>query len=89
MKGRFLTAEVIEEFGKYLVLEEKSEHTVEKYLRDARAFRSFAGNGEITKETVISYKQQLLENDYAVRSINSMLASINSLFAWRAGSIVG
>lgn len=82
MKGRFLTAEVIEEFGKHLVLEEKSEHTVEKYLRDVRAFWSFIGSGKITKETSIAYKHHLLETDYAVRSINSMLASINSLFVW-------
>lgn len=82
MKGRFLTAEVIEEFGEHLVLEEKSEHTVEKYLRDVRAFWSFVGSGEITKETSIAYKHHLLETDYAVRSINSMLVSINSLFVW-------
>lgn len=82
MKGRFLTAEVIEEFGEHLVLEEKSEHTVEKYLRDVRAFWSFVGSGEITKETSIAYKHHLLETDYTVRSINSMLASINSLFVW-------
>ena len=82
MKGRFLNAEIIEEFGKHLVLEEKSEHTIEKYMRDVRAFWSFAGNGEITKETAIAYKNHLLKTDYAVRSINSMLASINSLFVW-------
>lgn len=82
MKGRYLSEKLIKEFGKYLVLEEKSEHTVEKYLRDVRAFASFAGQAEINKETAIGYKQHLLENAYAVRSINSMLASLNSLFAW-------
>ena len=82
MKGRFLSEKLIEEFGKYLVLEEKSEHTVEKYLRDVRAFETYAGQIEIRKELVIAYKQHLLESDYAVRSINSMLASLNSLFAW-------
>ena len=39
-----------------------------------------SGN-EITKETVIAYKKHLQES-YAVRSVNSMLASINSLFAF-------
>ena len=82
MKGRFLSEKLIEEFGEYLVLEEKSEHTVEKYLRDVRAFAAYAGQAEIGKEAVISYKQRLLESDYAARSINSMLASLNSLFAW-------
>lgn len=82
MKGRFLSEELIEQFGKYLVLEEKSEHTVEKYLRDVRAFAAYAEQAEIVKETVIRYKQHLLESEYAVRSINSMLASLNSLLAW-------
>ena len=82
MKGRFLNESLIEDFGKYLVLEEKSEHTIEKYLRDVRAFSVFAGQGEISKETVLAYKQHLSESDYAVRSINSMLASLNSLFDW-------
>lgn len=82
MKGRFLNEILIADFGKHLVLEEKSEHTIEKYLRDVRAFSVFAGQGEISKETILAYKQHLLESDYAVRSINSMLASLNSLFDW-------
>ena len=39
-----------------------------------------SGN-EITKETVIAYKKHLQES-YAVRSVNSMLGIINSLFAF-------
>lgn len=60
----------------------KSENTIEKYVRDVRAFAAYAGNAEITKESVIAYKNKLLSEGYAVRSINSMLASINSLFAF-------
>ena len=40
------------------------------------------GNAEITKETVIVYKNKLLSENYAARSINSMLASINGLFSF-------
>ena len=82
MKGRTISEKLIEEFEKHLVLEEKSEHTIEKYLRDVRAFAVYSGPSEICKETVIAYKHHLLESDYAVRSINSMLASLNSLFVW-------
>lgn len=81
MKGRFLTAEIIAEFKEHLILEERSTATVEKYIRDIKAFSVFADGGEITKETVIAYKKHLQEN-YAVRSVNSMLASINSLFVF-------
>lgn len=36
----------------------------------------------ITKDAVIAYKNELLFQNYAVRSINSMLASLNSLFTF-------
>lgn len=81
MKGRILTAKILVRFKKYLLLEERSAATIEKYLRDVRAFIAFANGAEITKELVIGYKKHLQEN-YAVRSVNSMLASINSLFAF-------
>ena len=81
MKGRFITAKMIAEFKEHLILEERSTATVEKYIRDVKGFAAYAQNGTITKETVIAYKKHLQEN-YAVRSVNSMLASINSLFAF-------
>ena len=80
MKGRILTSEAIECFKKYLREEEKSENTVQKYLRDVRAFAAYLGGAPVTKEAVIAYKGRLLAENYAVRSINSMLASLNSLF---------
>lgn len=79
MKEKFLTGELIDAFGQKLIREEKSAATVEKYLRDARAFSVFVGQNELTKELVMAYKQQLVERQYAVRSINSMLVSVNSL----------
>ncbi len=82
MKGRFLTEKMIEDFSCYLKSEEKSENTVGKYLRDVRTFAEYLGGAEITKETVIAYKSRLLAENYAVRSINSMLASLNSLFSF-------
>ncbi len=79
MKEHFLTQQHICQFGEYLRSEEKSSATKEKYLRDVRAFWAFTGGREITKELVVSYKLHLQERGYAVRSINSMLASVNSL----------
>ena len=80
MNERILTETGITAFQKYLIMEEKSTATVEKYLRDVRAFFVYVGNMEITKEKVMAYKKTLIEKGYAVRSINSMLASLNSLF---------
>ena len=77
MKGRILTSEAIDCFKKYLREEEKSENTIEKYLRDVRAFAAYLKSAEITKETVIAYKNKLLSENYAVRSVNSMLIAVN------------
>ena len=82
MKGRILTKEMIGEFSCYLKSEEKSKNTIAKYLRDVRAFAAYLKSAEITKEAVIAYKNKLLSENYAVRSVNSMLASLNSLFAF-------
>lgn len=82
MKGRILTEKQIAAFAVYLKSEEKSENTVEKYIRDVRAFAAYVGESDITKETVIAYKNKLISDNYAVRSINSMLASINSLLSF-------
>ena len=82
MKGRILTSEAIDCFKKYLREEEKSKNTIAKSLRDERAFAAYLSGIEVTKETVIAYKSRLLAENYAVRSINSILASVNSLFAF-------
>ena len=74
-----LSTEQIKAFANYLCREEKSTATQEKYLRDVQAFCMYADGNEITKELVVAWKKQLVESNYAVRSINSMLASVNSL----------
>ena len=80
MEGRVITAKMIAGFREHLILEERSVATIQKYIRDVKAFMAYAQNRAITKETVIAYKKYLQEN-YAVRSANSMLASINSFFS--------
>ena len=81
MAGRVITAKMIAGFEEYLILEEKSTATVQKYIRDVKRFLAYAENAAVTKETVIGYKKHLQKN-YAVQSVNSMLASINGLFSF-------
>ena len=61
----------------FLIQEEKSELTIEKYLRDVRRFLHWLGDALLTKERVLAYKAMLVEQ-YAVASANSMLSSVNS-----------
>lgn len=79
---RYLSEEYLHAFREYLLQEEKSAATIEKYLRDARTFYIFAGGQKITKELTVRFKKSLEEKKYAVRSINSMLSSLNSLLVF-------
>lgn len=82
MNNRMLKEEHIVRFVSYLQNDEKSENTIEKYSRDIRAFLNFASGKMITKNLVIAYKNKLVEDKYAVSSINSMLAAVNSLLSF-------
>lgn len=79
---QILTQNKISDFYTWLKSEEKSENTCDKYIRDVSAFFAFCGSEEITKETVVAYKNKLISENYAMRSINSMLAGLNSLFSF-------
>lgn len=80
MKGRLLTEEQIKSFINHLRLEEKSANTIEKYARDVNTFVAYLNGKAVCKEIVIEYKQNLISEGYAVSSINSMFAAVNSLF---------
>ena len=82
MCERKLTDQQIKDFHQYLIQEEKSTATVEKYLRDVRAFYTYVCGKSVTKDVVMDYKKHLMEEKYAARSINSMLASLNSFLAF-------
>ena len=41
---------MLEKYKKYLIEEEKSKNTVEKYMRDIKMFYQFSFGREITKE---------------------------------------
>ena len=77
-----LTDGIINEFKEYLIDNDKSGYTVEKYIRDVMKFKEYACDNEIVKETAGEYKNYLVRGGYSVRSINSMLSSVNALFEY-------
>ena len=81
MQEKILTEKLIEQFSAHLKREEKSENTTKKYLRDVKSFADFA-KGRVTKKAVIAYKEHLLNKNYAIHSVNSMIAALNSLFSF-------
>ncbi len=82
MKNRKIDNETLIEFRHHLVMEERSKNTIDKYIRDARAFCEYLHGRIPTKDITVEYKQYLKDSGYAVRSINSVIASLNSLFSF-------
>ncbi len=82
MNDIYLTKGLMAQYAHHLHDEEKSGLTIEKYTRDIRRFARYLNGNGITKDAVIAYKQQLLNQGYALRSVNSMLAAVNSFLAF-------
>ena len=74
---RIITNSMIGDFESYLRSDEKSDNTIEKYLRDVRKFSMFTEAREISKAVVMQFKASLVEN-YEVTSANSMIAAVNA-----------
>ena len=74
-----ITLEIIEKFKHYLIEEEKSSATLEKYMRDVTTFLVWLEDCELDKLIVLRYKEYLMLN-YAPASVNSVLSSLNSFF---------
>ncbi len=71
-----LKKEWLDKFQVHLIEAERSRATVEKYLRDVRAFFAFMQEKLLEKTLVMAYKTRLLST-HAVSSVNSMLAALN------------
>lgn len=82
MHSIILTPHFIEAFRTHLRQQEKSPYTIEKYVRDALSLMRFAKDRPLSKDIIISFKSHLTNQSYTPNSINSMLASINSLLTF-------
>ena len=72
---------IIKRFEEFLYEEERSNNTIEKYMRDIRFFCEWLGRRKIEKSVVVEYKKELCDR-YAIKSVNSMLSSINAFFVF-------
>ena len=76
-----ITEKLIKNFRNYLINEEKSDATLEKYIRDICAFLSWLCGKGVDKQIVLEYKAYLVEN-YKPASVNSVISSLNSFFTY-------
>lgn len=75
-----LTAEQIAAYGRYLKQEERTPATLEKYLRDVRAFALWLDGRPVTKEAVTGWKERLLAERRSPSTVNAALSALNGLF---------
>ena len=78
---RKITNELIQKFKEYLIDEEKSSSTLDKYIRDITVFMEWCKETELNKSVVLEYKQDIIKK-YAPASVNSILSSLNSFFSY-------
>lgn len=67
-------------YARHLRAEERAIGTIEKYLRDVRAFAAWTENQPVTQELAAAWKEHLLATGHNPGTVNSMLAAINGLF---------
>ena len=75
LDGRGLSA-----YRAYLIQEERAPSTVEKYLRDGRAFAAWLGDAAVSREAVSAWKAHLLAMGQSPVSVNAKLSALNGLF---------
>ena len=75
-----ITFDHIEAFRRQLIDEERSAGTVEKYLRDTKAFTDYLAGRPATRELAVAWKELLISRGYANTSVNAMLAGVNHFF---------
>lgn len=76
---RMITTAQIVCFRKYLQEQEKSPATIQKYMHNLNALYIWLDGTNITKESVICWKEYLT-GGYAPASVNTMLVSVNGFF---------
>lgn len=80
MNDYMITADLISAYGCYLKQEERTPATLEKYLRDVRAFALWLDGKAVTKEAVTGWKDRLLAERRAPSTVNTALSALNGLF---------
>lgn len=87
MDNNIITTERIDAYCLSLLADERAAGTVAKYRRDVTAFALWLGGRPVSKENSTGWKAHLLNRGYAPRTVNSMLAAVNSFFRFAGWNI--
>ena len=69
-------------FRQWLLEEEREPATVEKYLREVRAFAAWLGGAPVTKEGATAWKACLTASGFQPGTVNGKLSALNKFFAF-------
>lgn len=72
-----ITKEALQNFSLRLRHDGRSPGTIEKYLRDIRAFAAWLDGRTLNRENADGWRDHLLRSGYAPVTINSMLSAVN------------
>ena len=75
-----VTTNMITAFTDKLIEEERENSTIEKYLRDVKAFADWLGNNSLTHENCVKYKEKLLNRGLKPATVNGILSAMNKFF---------
>lgn len=76
-----LTVTLMKQYESHLLQEEKSVSTQKQYRREILRFLAFVSEKKITKELVIQYKKELMDQ-YQPVSVNTKLAAVNGFLSF-------
>ena len=80
MKKHILRVSQIRSYAAHLRIEERSQATIDKYLRDINAFAAWIRERPVTKELVGQWKTELTDAGLAPATVNAKLSALNGLF---------
>ena len=69
-------------FRRWLLEEEREPATIEKYLREVRAFAAWLGGAPVTKEGATAWKARLTASGFQPGTVNGKLSALNKFFAF-------
>ncbi len=77
MEGKRITQKSLKEYEIFLIQEEKSRATVEKYMRELQILSAFLGGAKVSKQKILEYRERLIQS-YQPKTVNAKLSAVNS-----------
>lgn len=77
----FITAESINQYIDFLIEQERSIQTAQKYRRDLNRLMTFISGELLTKSLLLQWKESLIHR-YAPATVNTILAAINGFLKY-------